>query len=107
MGQNVLTTVSPGQLMVKIVKSDELTQLMGGTVSEINIKGTLAVILIWLQGSKTSEKLAHYIKSKLHKTPLLVGACDVYPTGCWLDQLKVLGEQIGVEMYSETENKNL
>ena len=107
MGQNVLTAVSPGQLMVKIV-SDELTQLMGGTVSEINIKGTPAVILIsGLQGSgKTtfSGKLAHYIKSKLHKTPLLV-ACDVYRPAA-VDQLKVLGEQIGVEVYSETENKN-
>ena len=107
MGQNVLTAVSPGQLMVKIV-SDELTQLMGGTVSEINIKGTPAVILIsGLQGSgKTtfSGKLAHYIKSKLHKTPLLV-ARDVYRPAA-VDQLKVLGEQIGVEVYSETENKN-
>ncbi|HQG37863.1 MAG TPA: signal recognition particle receptor subunit alpha, partial [Chitinophagales bacterium] len=80
MGQNVLTSVSPGQLMIKIV-SDELTQLMGGTVSEINIKGSPAVILIsGLQGSgKTtfSGKLAHYVKTKLNKTPLLV-ACDVY-----------------------------
>lgn len=107
MGQNVLTSVSPGQLMVKIV-SDELTQLMGGTATEINIKGSPAVILIsGLQGSgKTtfSGKLANYVKTKLNKTPLLV-ACDVYRPAA-IDQLKVLGEQIGVEVYSEIENKN-
>ncbi|HNK12058.1 MAG TPA: signal recognition particle receptor subunit alpha, partial [Chitinophagales bacterium] len=107
LGQNVLTAVSPGQLMVKIV-SDELTQLMGGTASEINIKGSPAVLLIsGLQGSgKTtfSGKLAHYAKTKLNKTPLLV-ACDVYRPAA-IDQLKVLGEQIGVEVYSEIENKN-
>ena len=107
LGQNVLTAVAPGQLMVKIV-SDELTQLMGGAAVEINIKGSPAVILIsGLQGSgKTtfSGKLAHYIKTKLNKTPLLV-ACDVYRPAA-VDQLKVLGEQIGVEVYSEIENKN-
>ena len=107
LGQNVLTAVSPGQLMVKIVR-DELTQLMGGTASEINIKGSPAVLLIsGLQGSgKTtfSGKLAHYAKTKLNKTPLLV-ACDVYRPAA-IDQLKVLGEQIGVEVYSEIENKN-
>ncbi|MEZ5054113.1 MAG: signal recognition particle protein [Chitinophagales bacterium] len=107
LGQNVLTAVSPGQLMVKIV-SDELTQLMGGTASDINIKGNPAVILIsGLQGSgKTtfSGKLANHIKTKLNKTPLLV-ACDVYRPAA-IDQLKVLGEQIGVEVYTETENKN-
>lgn len=107
LGQNVLTAVSPGQLMVKIV-SDELTQLMGGTASEINVKGSPAVILIsGLQGSgKTtfSGKLAHFAKSKLHKTPLLV-ACDVYRPAA-VEQLKVLGEQIGVEVYAEIENKN-
>jgi signal recognition particle subunit SRP54 len=107
MGQNVLTSVSPGQLMIKIV-SDELTQLMGGTVSEINIKGSPAVILIsGLQGSgKTtfSGKLAHYVKTKLNKTPLLV-ACDVYRPAA-VDQLKVLGEQLGVEVYTEIDNKN-
>jgi signal recognition particle subunit SRP54 len=107
MGQNVLTSVAPGQLMVKIV-SDELTQLMGGTATEINIKGSPAVILIsGLQGSgKTtfSGKLANHIKTKLNKTPLLV-ACDVYRPAA-VDQLKVLGEQIGVEVYSEPENKN-
>lgn len=107
LGENVLTAVSPGQLMVKIV-SDELTQLMGGTASDINIKGNPAVILIsGLQGSgKTtfSGKLANHIKTKLNKTPLLV-ACDVYRPAA-IDQLKVLGEQIGVEVYTETENKN-
>ncbi|MEN9448297.1 MAG: hypothetical protein RJA25_1587 [Bacteroidota bacterium] len=107
LGQNVLTAVAPGQLMVKIV-SDELTQLMGGTASEINIKGSPAVILIsGLQGSgKTtfSGKLAHFVKTKLHKTPLLV-ACDVYRPAA-VNQLKVLGEQLGVEVYSEIENKN-
>ncbi len=107
MGQNVLTAVSPGQLMVKIVL-DELTQLIGGTATEINIKGSPAVILIsGLQGSgKTtfSGKLANYVKTKLNKTPLLV-ACDVYRPAA-VDQLKVLGEQIGVEVYAETENKN-
>jgi signal recognition particle subunit SRP54 len=107
LGQNVLTAVAPGQLMVKIV-SDELTQLMGGTASDINIKGSPAVVLIsGLQGSgKTtfSGKLANHIKTKLNKTPLLV-ACDVYRPAA-VDQLKVLGEQIGVEVYSEPENKN-
>ncbi len=107
MGQNVLTSLSPGQLMVKIV-SDELTQLMGGTASEINIKGTPAVILIaGLQGSgKTtfSGKLANHVKTKMNKTPLLV-ACDVYRPAA-VEQLKVLGEQIGVEVYAEPENKN-
>jgi signal recognition particle subunit SRP54 len=107
LGQNVLTAVAPGQLMTKIV-SDELTLLMGGTASEINIKGSPAVILIsGLQGSgKTtfSGKLANHIKTKLNKTPLLV-ACDVYRPAA-VDQLKVLGEQIGVEVYSEPENKN-
>ena len=107
LGQNVLTAVAPGQLMTKIV-SDELTQLMGGTAAEINVKGSPAVILIsGLQGSgKTtfSGKLAHHVKTKLNKTPLLV-ACDVYRPAA-VDQLKVLGEQIGVEVYSEPENKN-
>ncbi|MBP6154413.1 MAG: signal recognition particle protein, partial [Chitinophagales bacterium] len=107
LGQNVLTAVSPGQLMIKIV-SDELTQLMGGTASEINIKGNPAVVLIsGLQGSgKTtfSGKLAHFVKTKLNKTPLLV-ACDVYRPAA-VDQLKVLGEQLGVEVYTEIENKN-
>ena len=106
LGQNVLTAVAPGQLMVKIV-SDELTQLMGGNVAELNLKSNPTVILIaGLQGSgKTtfSGKLANHIK-KLNKTPLLV-ACDVYRPAA-IEQLRVLGEQIGVEVYSEIENKN-
>lgn len=107
MGEKVLTSVSPGQLMVKIV-SDELTELMGGNVEEINIKGNPSVVLIaGLQGSgKTtfSGKLALHLKTKLKRTPLLV-ACDVYRPAA-IDQLKVLGEQIKVEVYSEPENKN-
>lgn len=107
MGQNVLSAVSPGQQMVKIV-SDELAQLMGGNVSELNLKGSPAIVLIsGLQGSgKTtfSGKLASYIKTKLNRSPLLV-ACDVYRPAA-IDQLKVLGEQIGVEVYAEPENKN-
>ncbi|HNF48414.1 MAG TPA: signal recognition particle protein [Chitinophagales bacterium] len=107
MGKNVLTSVSPGQLMVKIV-SDELTTLMGGTVTEINVKANPTIILIsGLQGSgKTtfSGKLANFVKTKLNKTPLLV-ACDVYRPAA-INQLTVLGEQIGVEVYSEIENKN-
>ncbi len=107
MGKNVLTSVSPGQLMVKIV-SDELTQLMGGTATEINVKANPTIILIsGLQGSgKTtfSGKLANFVKTKLNKTPLLV-ACDVYRPAA-INQLTVLGEQIGVEVYSEIENKN-
>jgi signal recognition particle subunit SRP54 len=107
MGQNVLTSVSPGQLMIKIV-SDELTELMGGTASDINIQGSPAIILIaGLQGSgKTtfSGKLANYVKTKLNKTPLLV-ACDVYRPAA-IEQLRVLGEQIGVEVYSEVDSKD-
>ena len=107
LGQNVLTSVSPGQLMVKIV-SDELTELMGGSVAEINLKNNPTIILIaGLQGSgKTtfSGKLANYLKGKLNKTPLLV-ACDVYRPAA-VNQLKVLGEQIGVEVYAELESKN-
>lgn len=101
-GDKVLTAVSPGQQMVKIV-SDGLAELMGGTASEINIKGTPAVVLIaGLQGSgKTtfSGKLANYIKTKANRTPLLV-ACDVYRPAA-IDQLKVLGEQVKVEVYTE------
>lgn len=107
MGEKVLNSVSPGQLMVKIV-SDQLTELMGGNVEDINIKGNPAVVLIsGLQGSgKTtfSGKLAFHLKSKLKRTPLLV-ACDVYRPAA-IDQLKVLGEQVKVEVYSEPENKN-
>ena len=106
MGRDVLTTVSPGQLMTKIVY-DELTQLMGGTKEDVVMKGDPAVILLsGLQGSgKTTfaGKLANHIK-KSGRNVLLV-ACDVYRPAA-IDQLKVLGEQIGVEVYSEVENKN-
>ena len=106
LGQNVLTAVSPGQLMVKIV-NDELKELLGGTTQELKIQGNPAIILIaGLQGSgKTtfSGKLARYIKGK-GRNPLLV-AGDVYRPAA-IDQLKVLGEQVGVPVYTETENKN-
>jgi len=106
-GQNVLTTLHPGQLMVKIVK-DELAELMGGETTGINLSGNPTIILIsGLQGSgKTtfSGKLANYLKTKKSKKPLLV-ACDIYRPAA-IDQLQVVGEQIGVEVYSETENKN-
>lgn len=107
LGEKVLNAVSPGQQMVKIVK-DELAELMGGDASDFDIKGNPAVILVaGLQGSgKTtfSAKLANYLKTKKAKSPLLV-AGDVYRPAA-IDQLKVLGEQIGVEVYSEPENKN-
>jgi signal recognition particle subunit SRP54 len=107
LGQKVLTAVSPGQLMIKIVK-DELAALMGGSEAEFNAKGNPAVILIaGLQGSgKTtfSGKLANYLKTKKGLSPLLVAA-DIYRPAA-IDQLTVLGEQIGVEVYSEPENKN-
>ncbi|HSZ85655.1 MAG TPA: signal recognition particle protein, partial [Puia sp.] len=107
LGQKVLTAVSPGQLMIKIVK-DELASLMGGSETEFNAKGNPAVILIaGLQGSgKTtfSGKLANYLKTKKGLSPLLVAA-DIYRPAA-IDQLKVLGEQIGIEVYSEPENKN-
>ncbi len=107
MGQDVLNAVKPEQMMVKIVH-DELAILMGGTASEINIKGNPAVILMsGLQGSgKTtfSGKLANMLKSKRGKNPLLV-ACDVYRPAA-IEQLKVLGEQIGVPVYAEEENKD-
>ncbi len=107
LGEKVLTAISPGQLMVKIVK-DELATLMGGTESTFNITGNPAVILIaGLQGSgKTtfSGKLANYLKSKKGKSPLLVAA-DVYRPAA-IDQLTVLGGQIDVDVYSEPENKN-
>ncbi len=106
-GQKVLTAVSPGQLMVKIVQ-DELTELMGGSISEFQINGNPAIILIaGLQGSgKTtfSGKLANYLKNQKGKSPLLV-ACDVYRPAA-IDQLTVLGGQIGVDVYSEPENKD-
>ncbi len=107
LGEKVLNAVSPGQQMVKIVK-DELAQLMGGEESTFNITGNPAVILIaGLQGSgKTtfSAKLANYLKTKKGKSPMLV-AGDVYRPAA-IEQLKVLGEQIDVEVYSEPENKN-
>ncbi len=107
LGQDVLTAVKPEQLMVKIVH-DELAALMGGTAEDINIKGSPAVILMsGLQGSgKTtfSGKLANMLKSKRGKNPMLV-ACDVYRPAA-IEQLKILGEQIGVSVYSEEDNKN-
>ena len=107
LGQDVLTTLNPGQLMVKIVK-DELTELMGGETVGINLKGSPTVILMsGLQGSgKTtfSGKLANFLKNKKTKQVLLVGA-DVYRPAA-INQLKVVGEQIGVEVYAEEDNKN-
>lgn len=107
LGQDVLTAVKPQQLMVKIVH-DELAALMGGTASDVNIKGSPAVILMsGLQGSgKTtfSGKLAKMLKTKRGKNPLLV-AGDVYRPAA-IEQLKILGEQIGVPVYCEEENKN-
>ncbi|MGB3150339.1 MAG: signal recognition particle protein [Maribacter sp.] len=107
LGQNVLTTLQPGQLMVKIVK-DELTQLMGGDSEGINLSGNPSIILMsGLQGSgKTtfSGKLANFLKTKKSKNPLLV-ACDVYRPAA-IDQLHVVGEQIGVPVYSDRENND-
>jgi len=107
MGQNVLTSLNPGQLMVKVVK-DELTELMGGETVGINLAGSPTIILMsGLQGSgKTtfSGKLANYLKTKKSKQVLLVG-CDVYRPAA-INQLKIVGEQIGVEVYSEEDNKN-
>ena len=107
-GEKVINAVSPGQLMVKIVK-DELTDLMGGIETDLDLSGNPAIILIaGLQGSgKTtfSGKLANYLKTKKGKSPLLV-AGDVYRPAA-IEQLKVLGGQINVEVYSEPENKNV
>jgi signal recognition particle subunit SRP54 len=107
LGSKVLLAVNPGQQMVKIVQ-DELTELMGGTESEFNITGNPAIILIaGLQGSgKTtfSGKLANYLKTKKGKSPLLVAA-DIYRPAA-IDQLEVLGGQIGVDVYAERENKD-
>jgi signal recognition particle subunit SRP54 len=104
-GQNVLTTLQPGQLMTKIVK-DELTELMGGDAEGIDLSGNPSVILMsGLQGSgKTtfSGKLANFLKSKKSKNPLLI-ACDVYRPAA-IDQLHVVGDQIGVPVYSDREN---
>ena len=107
LGKNVLTDLRPGQLMVKIVK-DELTMLMGGEHEGINLSDTPSIILLsGLQGSgKTTfgGKLANYLKKKKGKNPLLV-ACDVYRPAA-IDQLKLLGEQIKVDVYSEEGNKD-
>ncbi|MBS1733361.1 MAG: signal recognition particle protein [Bacteroidetes bacterium] len=107
LGEKVITSISPGQLMVKIVQ-DELTELMGGTESQFNITGNPAIILVaGLQGSgKTtfSGKLANYLKTKKGKSPLLV-AGDIYRPAA-IDQLEVLGKQIGVDVFSERENKD-
>ena len=107
LGKNVLTDLRPGQLMVKIVK-DELTKLMGGEHEGINLSDTPSIILLsGLQGSgKTTfgGKLANYLKKKKGKNPLLV-ACDVYRPAA-IDQLKLLGEQIKVDVYSEEGNKD-
>jgi signal recognition particle subunit SRP54 len=106
-GQNVLTSLQPGQLLVKLVK-DELVELMGGEVTGINLSGNPSVILMsGLQGSgKTtfSGKLANYLKTKKNKKPLLV-ACDIYRPAA-INQLHVVGDQIGVEVYSELGNNN-
>lgn len=107
LGSKVLLAVNPGQQMIKIVQ-DELTELMGGTESDFNITGNPAIILIaGLQGSgKTtfSGKLANYLKTKKGKSPLLVAA-DIYRPAA-IDQLEVLGGQIGVDVYAERENKD-
>ena len=107
LGQNVLTSITPGQLMTKIVH-DELVDLMGGTQEGINLSANPTIILIaGLQGSgKTtfSGKLANYLKTKRSKKPLLV-ACDVYRPAA-IEQLTVLSEQVGVTIYKEVENKN-
>ncbi|UYW01380.1 signal recognition particle protein [Flavobacterium agricola] len=106
-GADVLTTLQPSQLMVKIVK-DELTELMGGDAVGVNLSGNPSVILMsGLQGSgKTtfSGKLANFLTTKKNKKVLLV-ACDIYRPAA-INQLHVVGEQIGVEVYSEPENKN-
>ena len=106
-GQNVLTTLNPGQLMVKIVK-DELTTLMGGSSEGINLSDSFSIVLMsGLQGSgKTtfSGKLASFLIKKKSKNPLLV-ACDVYRPAA-IEQLKIIGEKIGVEVYFDDEEKN-
>ncbi len=106
-GEKVINAVSPGQLMVKIVK-DELSNLMGGTESNLDLSGNPTIVLVaGLQGSgKTtfSGKLANYLKTKKAKSPLLVAA-DIYRPAA-IDQLKILGEQIQVDVYSEPENKD-
>ena len=107
MGEKVINAISPGQLMTKIVQ-DQLTELMGGQEAVFNAKGNPAVILIaGLQGSgKTtfSGKLAHFLKTKKGLSPMLVAA-DIYRPAA-MEQLRVLGEQIGVDVHIELENKN-
>ena len=107
LGQNVLTTLQPGQLMVKIVK-DELTQLMGSNAEGINLSSSPSIILMsGLQGSgKTtfSAKLAKFLKDKKGKSPMLV-ACDVYRPAA-IDQLHIVAEQVGAEVYSNKENND-
>jgi len=107
LGQQVLTSLQPGQLMVKIVK-DELTELMGGQVAELDLRAQPTVVLMsGLQGSgKTtfSGKLALFLKEKKNRKPMLV-ACDVYRPAA-IDQLHVVGEQIGVSVYSDREEKD-
>ncbi|MDT0689501.1 signal recognition particle protein [Salegentibacter sp. F188] len=107
LGQDVLTALKPGQMLVKLVK-DELTQLMGGEAAGVNLSGNPSVILMsGLQGSgKTtfSAKLANYLKNKKTKKPLLV-ACDVYRPAA-INQLHVVGEQVGVEVFSDEGNQD-
>ena len=108
MGMNVLTAIKPSQLMVKIVH-DELADLMGGKAVELKLEGRPAIVLMsGLQGSgKTtfSGKLANMLKQRQHKSPLLV-ACDVYRPAA-IQQLHVVGESVGVPVYSEPDNKNV
>ena len=108
MGMNVLTAIKPGQLMVKIVH-DELAELMGGEAVDLRLSGRPSIVLMsGLQGSgKTtfSGKLANLLKQKQHKRPLLV-ACDVYRPAA-IEQLHVVGEQVGVPVYSEPESKDV
>ena len=108
LGQNVINAVNPSQLMVKIVH-DELAELMGGEESTFSIEGNPAIILMsGLQGSgKTTftGKLANLLKTRQHKKPLLV-ACDVYRPAA-IQQLHVVGESVGVDVYSEPGNKNV
>jgi signal recognition particle subunit SRP54 len=108
LGMNVLTAIKPGQLMVKLVH-DELAELMGGKAVELKLEGRPAIVLMsGLQGSgKTtfSGKLAKMLKERQHKNPLLV-ACDVYRPAA-IQQLHVVGESVGVPVYSEPENKNV
>ena len=108
LGMNVLTAIKPGQLMVKVVH-DELTELMGGEAVVLNLEGKPAIILMsGLQGSgKTtfSGKLANMLKTKQKRNPLLV-ACDVYRPAA-IEQLKIVGSQVGVEVYAEPDSKDV